>query len=133
MIKIECKNIIGTLPKLNTLHDVIKLKENKHRDIVRLRQVLGDFEMLLRITNNKDALSRIMRGIQTAKNDLNKGSGAFAEIGKWITILSVPIAIAETLLFNAPLIGLPLGVLGAMSVAGTSLLERKNGWINVIR
>jgi len=132
-IRVECKNIIGTLPKLNSLQEVLELKSNNHKSIVRLRQVLSEFEDTLRHSGGDNAIKNIKHDVELAVKDVNRKSSSLSKIGAWTTILSVPISIAEALLGSLPVVGIPIGLLGTTALIATKHIEHKNSWVHVVR
>ena len=124
-IKVECKNMIGALPKLNSLLEVIDFKNKKRKEIARLRNVLSEFEDIVRTSGRDVAIKNIKHDAELAVRDLNRNISTLAKIGCWTTILSVPITIAESMLHIPPVIGLPVGILGTGSLISSIVTKKK--------
>lgn len=131
-IRLECKNIIGTLPRMNSLKDVLELKDKRHKEIFKLRQVLTEFENTVRHSGKRAAIEKVNRDIQLAVKDLNNSSSLFSKIGTWTTMLSVPVTVAEAMLHSPPIIGLPIGLLGTAALVDSKIKE-KNNWVHIMR
>lgn len=132
-ICIECQDIIRMLPKPTSLIDVIRIKESKEKEIRRLRQILSEFESTVRSSGKADAIKSVRHDAQLAVKDLNQGISSLTKVGKWTTMLSVPIAIAEDLLHMHPFVGVTVGTVGMMALIQTEIKKRNSGWINILR
>ena len=132
-IRIECKKVIGELPHLTSLQDVITLKEKRGSDITRLRRVLGEFEETIRSAGKEQAMRKIQHDIELATRDLNRNIPRLTKVGNWTTMLSVPITVAEGLLHSLPVAGLPTGVIGAASLIGSKIMEKNSRWVQIVR
>ncbi|MES2110184.1 MAG: hypothetical protein V4577_15610 [Bacteroidota bacterium] len=115
ILKLSYQKLIDTLPALNTIDDVLKLKEKKHKEIKELQQILSEIEIDLRngrIAAIKNADSRIKKSI----NDLNRNQ-KIQKVNRWLTYISIPIGIIETILHLPPIMGFSVGAAGV----GTTL------------
>ena len=131
-LKIELKRIIGTLPHANTLNDVFKIKEQRSKDIMRLRQVLDNLENELRNNGSKKMIEKAINEIRSASAELSKLKEVDA-VSKWITYLSLPISVAEKAIGIPSEIGIGAGIISAYTTYKSGSILKKNNWITVIR
>lgn len=131
ILKCECSNVIGTLPHIKSIEDAILLKEKRRNDIKNLREVINNLENVLRFEGREKAVIR-------AANDVKKASSALSKcekvnkIGKWTTLFSVPMGIAE-MLIGGGFGGLGLSVIGAATCLIDEKIKKNNNWCEVTR
>lgn len=118
---------IGELPKLTSLSDALNLKENRRKDIERLRSVLGEIEESL-LHGETVAARTAAKSFRKAARDLARGTTA-TKIGRWVTYLSLPAAIAEAYFALLPVIGVSLAIGGATSTFISDAAKAKSNWI----
>ena len=132
ILKVNCENIIGTLPVLHNINDVIYLKNHNQKDIKRLREVLSEFEFIIRNYGYEKSINKIVKDIQQASKELSKNSYS-KKVSKFVQYLSVPISAAEILLSVPPIIGLSIQAVGLLSELSTESKKRKNNWLTIVR
>ena len=131
ILRIAYENSIGSLPKLNSIDDVLILKEKRRTDIKRLNTVLNEIEFNLRI-GQKSALKTAKKRISKASKELSRGN-SIAKVNKWITYLSLPVSIVEAMLGVPPMMGIATGSIGIVSTLSPEVIKRRNGWLQIIR
>ena len=78
------------------------------------------------------------KAIIEAANDVRKASSALSKcekvnkIGKWTTLLSVPMGVAEMLL-GGGIGGFGLSVIGTATYLINEMIKRNNSWCEVVR
>lgn len=131
ILKCECANIIETLPHICSIEEAILLKEKRKNDIKNLREVISNLENILRTEGREKAIIE-------AANDVRKASSALSKcekvnkIGKWTTLLSVPMGIAEMLL-GGGIGGFGLSVIGTATCLIDEKIKRDNSWCEIVR
>jgi len=132
-IKAECKDIIGKLPEVTTLHELIDLKESKRNAIYRLRSVLNEFEDTLRNSGKESAIKKIKHDTELAVKDLNQGVARLETVSEWTLILAISCNIAEIIISGFPSLSLPIDIIGATALIKSKYMKKKNSWVNIIR
>lgn len=131
ILKYECSKIIGNLPKMNSLHDVFEMKEKRKNDIKNLNDVLEQLEYTLKNNGKEQTVIKASNEVKKASDALNKRND-LASVGKWTTLLSVPVSLAE-ILCGLPPIGLSLSVIGTGTCIVDKIIKRRNGWCEIVR
>jgi hypothetical protein len=131
ILRMSYEKIIGMLPALDNIDDVLKLKDKKHKEIKNLQEVLYVLELDVRNGRVK-AIRSSDKLISGAVKDLNRNQ-KIQNVSKWITYLSVPIGIIETILQFPPIIGVSAGITSYGTTLFSSKIEKKNNWLSVIR
>lgn len=131
ILRLSLNEAIGELPKLKTIEDVLRLKDERERDIVRLREVVGEVETALR-AGKENALTVAAREIRMAANDLNRGTSSVM-ISKWSTYLCLPIAAVEMYMGLPPVASITTAAVGTACTMSDDQNAAKNGWIQIVR
>lgn len=132
ILKCECSKIMGNLPRMNNLREVFELKEKERHNIKNLQEVLSNLEHVLKNEGKEMAVEKASRDITKASEALSKGK-KLSPVGKWTTLFSVPIGLAEMLIKGFPPVGLILSCVGTIEGVANEWLSRKNGWCEIIR
>lgn len=132
ILKCECSKIMENLPKMNNLREVFELKEKRRHDVKNLREVLANLEYVLRTEGKEQAIEKASRDVTKASKALSIGK-MLSPVGKWTTLFSVPIGVAEMLLKGVPPMGLAVSCLGTIDYIANERLKRKNGWCEIVR
>lgn len=132
ILRCSCGDLIGTLPQLKTIDDVLRLKDKRKNDIVRLRAVLNEFDFLLKTGSKDSAIRKITSDINIASNELSWGNQA-GIVSKWITYLAIPISIIKLLYDLPPIAGMTLNTIGTGTTLGSEIAKKRSQWIQVIR
>lgn len=131
ILRCELSKLIGTLPQLNSLDEVFKLKEQRKGDINNLKEVLNQLEYVLKNEGKERAIIKASHDVQKAAESLSKRN-KIAPVGKWTTVFSVPISILE-IIKGLPPIGLVLSAVGTGICLADEFFKKKGGWCEVVR
>lgn len=131
ILKAEYTKSIGSLPHLNNIFDVLRLKESKYKEIQRLNEIIDNIEICLR-NGETLALKKSCEEIAKATKELNQGT-TYSKISKWISYLSVPVGVLETYLGIPPITGISLGAIGAPTTYTSSKKHENSSWLQIIR
>lgn len=131
ILKCEYANIIGTLPYISSIEEAILLKEKRKRDIMNLREVIGNLENVFRTEGREKAIIEAINDVRKASSALSKCE-KINKIGKWTTLLSVPMGVAEMLL-GGGLIGLGISAVGTATCIIDEKIKRNNSWCEILR
>lgn len=131
ILKCECANIIGTLPHICSIEEAISLKEKRKNDIKNLREVISNLENVLRTEGREKAILEATKDVRKASSALSKCE-KINKIGKWTTLLSVPMGIAEMLL-GGGIGGLGLSGIGTATCLIDEKIKRNNSWCEIVR
>ncbi len=131
ILKCECSNIIGTLPHICSIEEAISLKETRKQEIKTLREVISNLENVLRTEGREKAILEAAKDVRKASSALSKCEKV-NKIGKWTTLLSVPMGIAERLIFKG-IGGFGLSVIGTATCLIDEKIKRDNSWCEIVR
>lgn len=131
LLRLSYQQLIGSLPALNSLDDVLRLKETKRKDIERLRLVVNEMEQLLR-NGEIQAIQQAGKEIRQAAGELARGQNV-ERVGRWSTFLALPVGIIELLTGLPPVASMSIGVAGVGTTLSTEVAKAKNGWLQVLR
>lgn len=131
ILRCECANIIETLPHMCSIEEAISLKEKRKNDIKNLREVISNLENVLRTEGREKAILEATRDVRKASSALSKCEKV-NKIGKWTTLLSVPMGIAEMLL-GGGIGGFGLSIVGAATCLIDEKIKRNNSWCEIVR
>lgn len=131
ILKCECSNIMETLPHISSIGDAMLLKEKRKKDIRNLREVIDNLENVLRTEGKEKAIIKAAEDVKKAASALSKCEKV-NKIGKWTTLFSVPMGIAEMLL-GGGYGGLGLSVIGTATCLVDEKIKRNNSWCEIIR
>jgi hypothetical protein len=131
IIVLQMENLIGTFPKVDTIYDVLSIKEKKRNELKNLREILQEVEQAFKL-NKKYAFWKSKKLIEKASKDLRHGL-SYSKVSKWTTYLSVPVGSIETALAIPPIAGFTIGLLGSGSTFLSNKIVKNNNWINICR
>lgn len=131
ILKCECSKIIGSLPRMDNLYEVFELKEKRKNDIKNLREVLCQLEYTLKSEGKEQAIIKASNDVRKAAESLSKRN-KLSLVGKWTTLCSVPIGVAE-LLCGLPPVGLALSAVGAGICITDEVLKKRGSWCEIVR
>lgn len=132
LLRARYGDIIGELPHLESIRDVVELKQHRANDIKRLRSVLNEFEEVLRSDGREACVVRITRDLQKASQELAKGNPV-RKVTNWLQYCSVPVSVAEMLLSAKPVVGLSLQAICQLPKLQEAYKGWKYNWIKVVR
>lgn len=94
ILKLECSKIIGSLPTLNSIQEVINLKEQRYNDLHNLKQELSHLEDEIRRGNSQRAIEKAANDISKASKALSYGNIA-SKVSKWTNTFMIPVTVAS--------------------------------------
>lgn len=112
-------------------HEVLTVKNERKKDIHRLRNVLDEFDYIIRSEGEEKAIKRITCDINKASMELAKGNPS-KSVSRWASIILIPILVAEQLM-RLPPIGMTLEIITILSNISLDVYKRRYKWINLIR
>ncbi|MCE5319461.1 MAG: hypothetical protein LLG04_19105 [Parachlamydia sp.] len=122
---------IGSLPRVSSLAEVLRLKEKRSKDIRKMRCVLSEIEQALR-QGEAAAVVTAMKYLRKAARDLSRGTTT-GKVSRWATYLSLPVGIIEAYNGLPPVAGISIASAGVGSTLISDIAQSKNKWIQVIR
>lgn len=133
LLRIECRDMIGTLPKVDSIKDVLKIRGTRHHDLHNLRQELSHLEETIRNGASEKALEKAGRDVNKASKALSVG-GELCKINKWTNYLLLPVEIASLFASSVPLAigGGVMKILGKSTSIIGDLIIRENKWFEII-
>jgi len=135
ILKVECGRMIGTLPKVDSLRQVMRIKEERRRDLHNLRQELARLEDEIRNGNSLTATQKAASDVSKASKSLSLG-GQISNVSKWTYIFTVPTSAA--LIFADPQpfsVKATAGIITAIGAAATTaghFMSTKNKWFEIV-
>lgn len=133
ILRIECGKIIGSLPQMNSIQEVLRIKEQRKNDIHNLKQELSRLEYEIRSGNSIKAAEKAAKDIEKASKALSKGNIA-RSVTKWTNMFSIPVGIAS-LYMEQPEITIGSGVItliGKTSSVIEAAVKDRNKWFEII-
>jgi len=121
-------DVIGYLPKVDTLSQVLNMRNKKGPQLRALKNAVEEINLSF-ASGKKSAISKSIALIKKAEADLNR----FQEINKinsWTTYISLPVAVAETLVGILPVLGMGLGTMSVVNTYLAAKLDEKN-WMGL--
>ncbi|WP_024295839.1 hypothetical protein [Lacrimispora indolis] len=140
ILQVECSKLIGTLPEVNTMRDMLKLKETRKNDINNLRRELSYLEQILRDGGTEKTIERIAKDIKKASKALSTGNN-IREVGKWVNRFLIPADLCTGLLSISSESIIPKIALGGLLMATaigqtapeiSEFIESKHKWFEVV-
>lgn len=124
LFKLVIRDVYGFFPKVGTIEDVLRLREDKR--IARFRRKISEFSQGLRKGDTKN-LEEMKAAVVQANRALKKLE-PFRRIAKWTTYLSLPLSVAEAI-FYLPILGPSLATIGVASQIKAEYSKLKHDWI----
>lgn len=132
LLKIECRNILGELPYIESFTQALSIKNKKKNEIKNLRSVLIELNYVLKEEGQEKAITKIVKDIHKAQLELTKGN-PYKKVAKWTQFIAVPIAAAETLLQSQTFFGISIEAIGQLVEIIPEVKRRQNNWLEVFR
>lgn len=131
ILRVSFEKMIHELPQLDSVDEVLRLKDKRASDVARLKEVVAGVEYALR-DGEPNALQVAEHEISQAAADLARGNKT-SRVSRWATYLSLPIAFVEMYLSLPPVLGLTTSAVGTGATLSESVISSRNGWLQVIR
>jgi hypothetical protein len=112
-------------PEVQNIAHALKLRKNPH--LRAFRAQFREFHVQL-ARGDHDSLERVRKEVTRAKRALER-TAKWSRPMRWLTYISLPAGLAESLLGGAPILGTSLAVL---SIAGSTIntrVSRRNEWV----
>lgn len=113
------------MPHIKGIKHALTLRSDPHLKAVREQLKLFHSGLTL---GDRNAVREARHEIQKARQRLERRSGWDRAL-RYLAYLSVPVGIAESLIWSVPLAGTALSVIGAAGAATTRRIEKKNEWV----
>ncbi len=130
ILKVEHHRLLGYLPKFNSIRDTVEYKEKYKSNVKTFRTVLTELEWTLAIDGREQAIKKATSDLGLALKSLKCVEKNI--VSKFITVMSVPIGIAECIL-NSSFVGLTISSLGLLNEIRNEYVKKKNNWLMLIR
>lgn len=115
----------GLIPKVRDLRHALALR--KDTNLRSLREMLVQFHSTLQ-AGDLDSLALARRELTAARRAMSRRH-SWQRASDWITYLSLPVGIVETVLAGLPIASLSLAVIGAAGTSVASRVSKKNSWV----
>ena len=112
-------------PKITSINHALQLR--KDANLKSFREQLQLFHSHIS-SGDKDAVIRIRKEITKARRALER-TAMWATQLRWVTYLSLPVGIIESIALGAPIAATTLGVFSATLTAQVQRSKRKNEWV----
>jgi len=119
---------LGLMPKLDSITDVLRLRE--HKGIGRLRQALSQLTTEIR-SGDGHAANRMRAEVRRASDGLRR-LGKVRRVQRWTTYFSLSVAVAEAII-AAPVIGPLIAAISGGLELWSHTREKKHDWVMVLR
>jgi hypothetical protein len=113
------------MPRIEGIKHALSLRKDPHLKAVR--EQLKLFHSSLS-AGDRNAVAEARREIQKTRQKLERRS-RWDRALRWLTYLSVPVGVAESLIWSVPIAGTSLSVIGAAGTAASRSIEKKNEWV----
>jgi len=131
-LKIELSNYLGYMPKFESFHDVLRIKDKQRQDIKRLQNVISELEATLVECGNEKMITQAVNNVSKANKELLRLK-QYEKVSKWTTYLSIPIAVSEIVMQLPPILGMSLAGIGTSATLKAEHSKKQSGWVSVIR
>lgn len=133
ILRVECGKILGTLPKVDNMQEVLRLKEKRHHDIHNLRQELSRLEYEIREGNSLHAAEKAAADVSKASKSLSHGN-VVSKVTKWTNFFSIPVT-AAALFLERPQISIGAGALSVIGKTASFIettIKDRNRWFEIV-
>ena len=113
------------MPRIEGINHALSLRRDPHLKAVREQLKLFHSGLML---GDRSAVLEARHEIQQARQVLEHRSGWDRAL-RWLAYFSVPVGIAESLIWSLPIAGTALAVIGAAGAATARRIETKNEWV----
>lgn len=133
VLRVECAKMIGTFPEINSIQEVIQIKEKRHNDLKNLRQELSHLEYEIKNGSSKGAVEMAARDVGKASRAFSKGNTIY-NVSKWLSIFTIGIGAASFYIHN-PILEIGSFTLETSCSAGKAYGERvkeSGNWTGIV-
>jgi hypothetical protein len=114
----------GFLPEIQNIEHALRLRSSPHLKAFKAR--FREFHSQL-VTGDLDAVRKIRAEVTAARRALRRAEHWDRGL-RWLSYISLPAGIVESLLGGAPIAGTSLAVMSAAGSAATTRMHDKNHW-----
>jgi hypothetical protein len=112
-------------PEIQNIDHALKLRKNPH--LRAFKEQFQEFHIQL-ARGDRESLEKVRKEVVRAKRAIERT--AKWNLGlRWLTYLSLPAGIAESLLTGAPILGTSLAVMSAAGTAHANRVSRQHEWV----
>lgn len=130
-LKVECSKYVDCLPHFESIDDVLRMKNNRRKDIERFQNVFAEFEQTLRVDGTDAAVEKIAKDVKKAANELCFAN-YIEKVNYWTMFLPLSSSLVEAYIPSLPKLGMALTVYQCASSVFIKYLNRRNKWIHVV-
>lgn len=133
ILSVECRNAMGTLPEVDSIQEVIQIKEKRKHDLHNLREVLSQLEYEIKNSGSISAIKKAAKDISKASKALSVGNRV-SQVTRWTNRFLLPLSVASIFMQNKEVV-IASGIIGVIgrtaTIVGDSISQRNN-WIELI-
>lgn len=112
-------------PEIESIGHALRLRKNPH--LRAFKEQFREFHTQL-ASGDSEALERVRKEVGRAKRALER-TAKWSLALRWLTYISLPTSLAESLLVGAPIVGTSLAVMSAAGTIGVQRASRQNEWV----
>jgi len=133
ILRVECGKMLGTLPEVNSIQEVMRLKEKRRRDLHNLRQELSHVEHEIRNNGAKKAIDKATKDLSRASKSLSYGN-KISKVDNWTNHLLVPLGMASFILESPELVVATstITLLGKTTKLVGEKVSKSNNWFELL-
>lgn len=131
ILKTQISKVIQKQPALESLTDILRFREERHHDILLLRNEVSNLESLLIQGGREKAIQKAFEDVKRANQSLLIGTKA-KDISKISTYLGLPLGAIEFLTLGTPF-SLIISAAGTTAQLVGDYSDYKNNWLFVAR
>lgn len=131
IVKNQISMIMDEQPAFDSLTDILRFRDQKHRDIKLLRDEVSTLEALLIQGEKEQAIQKAINDVRSANQSLIKNTAA-KKTARIATYLSVPVSLLELYTFGTSY-SICIGAVGTAAQFITDYNDSKNNWLFVAR
>lgn len=131
ILKNQISMIIDEQPAFDSLTDILRFRERRHRDIKLLRDEVSALNSLLNEGKEEQAIQKAIQDVRHANQALIKNTVA-KKTARIVTYSSVPISLLEMFTFGTSY-SMLIGVVGTSAQLIADYNDSKNNWLFVAR
>lgn len=131
ILKNQISMIMDEQPAFDSLTEILRFRESRHRDIKLLRDEVSALDTLLVQGEREQAIQKAIQDVRSANQSLIKNTVA-KKTARIATYLSVPISLLELYTFGTSY-SIAIGAVGTTAQFIADRSDSKNNWLFVAR
>lgn len=112
-------------PEIQSIGHALRLRKNPH--LRAFKEQFREFHNQL-ASGDSEALEKVRKDVGRAKRALER-KAKWGLALRWLTYISLPAGLAESLLVGAPIVGTSLAVMSTAGTIGIERASRQNEWV----